>query len=169
MLDWTTGTVRWNTAHSLIEKVMIRAHYFKIKRLACQTTRHHILEKKKSRSPLFVDRISPTSAPSSKGRQKSAPAICTIGKRNLIELLIVSCYYNLRQHILFASYMDIFFGVENTPLYPRNIPDVATFQMNARGSAVNDNDHVIIYENTGKFGFFLGARAWWMFKVCEAT
>lgn len=90
MLDWTTGTGRWNTAHSLIEKVMIRAHYFKIKRLVCQTTHHHILEKKKSRSPLFVDRISPTSAPSSKGRQKSASALCTIGKRNLIELLILS-------------------------------------------------------------------------------
>ena len=57
--------------------------------------------------------------------------------------------------------MDIFFGVD--------IPDAATFQMNARGNAVNDNDHVIIDENTGKFGFFLGARAWWMFKVCEET
>lgn len=72
---------------------------------------------------------------------------------------------NFRKHIIGASYMDVFFGVETTPLYPRNIPDEATFQMNARGSAVNDNNHVIIYENTGKFGFFLGARAWWMFKV----
>jgi len=70
-----------------------------------------------------------------------------------------------KQHIIGASYMDVFLGVETTPLYPRNIPDEATFQMNARGSAVNDNNHVIIYENTGKFGFFLGARAWWMFKL----
>ena len=70
-----------------------------------------------------------------------------------------------RQHIVHASYMDIFSGVEISPLYSRNIPDEATFQMNARGSALNSNDHVVVYENTGKFGFFLGARAWWMFKV----
>ena len=61
--------------------------------------------------------------------------------------------------------MNIFRGVEIQPLYPRNIPDEATFELNARGSAVNSSDHVIIYENTGKFGFFLGARAWWLFKV----
>ena len=61
--------------------------------------------------------------------------------------------------------MDMFRGVENTPLYPRNIPDVATFQMNARGSAVNKDDHVVVYDNTGNFGFFMGGRAWWMFKV----
>lgn len=30
---------------------------------------------------------------------------------------------------------------------------------------MDSSDHVIIYENTGKFGFFLGARAWWLFKV----
>ena len=65
-----------------------------------------------------------------------------------------------------ASHMDIFFLVENKPLYPRNIPDPPSFQINARGSAVNSNDHVVIYENTGKYGFFLGARTWWMFKVC---
>lgn len=70
-----------------------------------------------------------------------------------------------KQHIVHASYMDIFSGVEISPLYPRNIPDEATFQMNARGSALNSNDHVVVYENTGKFGFFLGARAWWMFKL----
>lgn len=70
-----------------------------------------------------------------------------------------------KQHIIHASHMDIFLGVENTPVYIRNIPDEATFQLNARGSAVNNNDHVVIYENTGKFGFFLGARAWWMFKL----
>ena len=72
---------------------------------------------------------------------------------------------SFRKHIIHASYMDMFFGVENTPLYPRNIPDVSTFQINARGSAVNSSDHVVIYENTGRFGYFMGARAWWMFKV----
>ena len=61
--------------------------------------------------------------------------------------------------------MDVFLGVETQPLYPRNIPDEAIFELIARGSAVNSSDHVIIYENTGKFGFFLGARAWWLFKV----
>lgn len=66
-----------------------------------------------------------------------------------------------------ASYMDMFLGVQNTPLLPRNIPDVPTFQMNARGSAVNNSNHVVIYENVpGFFGYFMGARAWWMFKVC---
>ena len=72
---------------------------------------------------------------------------------------------SFRKHTIGASYMDMFFGVENTPLYPRNIPDVSTFQINARGSAVNKGDHVVIYENTGMFGYFMGARAWWMFKV----
>ena len=61
--------------------------------------------------------------------------------------------------------MDVFLGVETQPLYPRNIPDEAIFELIARGSAVDSSDHVIIYENTGKFGFFLGARAWWLFKV----
>ena len=70
-----------------------------------------------------------------------------------------------RRHIISASYMDIFFGVENTPTYPRNIPNVEMFEMNVRGSAVNNRDHVVIYENTGRYGFFLGARTWWMFKV----
>lgn len=71
----------------------------------------------------------------------------------------------LREHLMDASQMDIFYGVENTSLYPRNIPDAPTFQMNARGSAVNNDNHVVIYEKTGKFGFFTGARAWWLFKV----
>lgn len=71
----------------------------------------------------------------------------------------------LRKHLMYASQMDIFYGVENTSLYPRNIPDAPTFQMNARGSAVNNDNHVVIYEKTGKFGFFTGARAWWLFKV----
>ena len=62
--------------------------------------------------------------------------------------------------------MDMFKGVEFTPLYPRNIADVPTFEANAKGSAVNNSDHVAIYENTGRFGYFMGARAWWMFKVC---
>ncbi|KAL9950323.1 hypothetical protein ACROYT_G042807 [Oculina patagonica] len=70
-----------------------------------------------------------------------------------------------KQHIMSASYMDMFLGVEFTPLYPRNIPDAPTFQMNARGSAVNNSDHVVIYENTGMFGYFMGGRAWWMFKL----
>ena len=61
--------------------------------------------------------------------------------------------------------MDIFFGVENTHTYPRNIPNVEMLEMNVRGSAVNNRDHVVIYENTGRYGFFLGARTWWMFKV----
>ncbi|CAH3144325.1 unnamed protein product [Porites lobata] len=69
------------------------------------------------------------------------------------------------RHIISASYMDIFFGVENTPTYPRNIPNVEMFEMNVRGSAVNNRDHVVIYENTGRYGFFLGARTWWMFKL----
>lgn len=73
--------------------------------------------------------------------------------------------YFLKQHIANASYMDLFRGVENTPLYPRNIPDVATFQMNARACGVNSKDHVVIYDNTGKFGFLMGGRAWWMFKL----
>lgn len=73
---------------------------------------------------------------------------------------------NFRKHITTATYMNMFAGVENTPLYPRNIPNEATFQTNARGSAVNSNDHVVIYENTGMFGYFMGARTWWMFKVC---
>lgn len=70
-----------------------------------------------------------------------------------------------KKHLMHASQMDIFFGVENTPLYPGNIPDAPTFQMNARGSAVNSTDHVVVYENTGKFGFLAGARAWWLFKL----
>ncbi|KAJ7388900.1 hypothetical protein OS493_035047 [Desmophyllum pertusum] len=71
-----------------------------------------------------------------------------------------------KQHIMHASYMDMFLGVQNTPLLPRNIPDVPTFQMNARGSAVNNSNHVVIYENVpGFFGYFMGARAWWMFKL----
>ncbi|KAJ7388901.1 hypothetical protein OS493_035048 [Desmophyllum pertusum] len=74
-----------------------------------------------------------------------------------------------KQHIMHASYMDMFFGVENTALLPRNIPDATTFQMNARGSAVNNGDHVVIYENVGRFGFSMGARAWWTFKEGDFT
>ncbi|CAH3144327.1 unnamed protein product [Porites lobata] len=68
-----------------------------------------------------------------------------------------------KEHISTATYMDMFKGVENTPLYPRNIPDAATFQTNARGSAVNNSDHVIVYEDI--FGNFMAGRAWWMFKL----
>ena len=75
-------------------------------------------------------------------------------------------YCDFRKHIITATYIDMFAGVENTPLYPRNIPDAPTFQANARGSAVNNSDHVVIYENTGMYGYFMGARSWWMFKVC---
>ena len=74
-------------------------------------------------------------------------------------------FLTCRQHISHATYMDLFKGVQFTPLYPRNIPDVPTFEANAKGSAVNNNDQVVIYENTGMFGYFMGGRAWWMFKV----
>ena len=77
----------------------------------------------------------------------------------------VSWHVSCRRHIVGASFLDLFRGVKNTPLHPRNVPDISEFEMNIRGSAVNEDDHVVIYESTGHCGFLTGARAWWMFKV----
>lgn len=59
--------------------------------------------------------------------------------------------------------MNVFKGVEFTPLYPRNVADLPTFEANAKGCALNNSDHVVIYDiNTTNF---MAGRAWWMFKV----
>ena len=70
-----------------------------------------------------------------------------------------------QKHIMGASFFDLMFGVTNTPVYPRNLPTPETFELNVRGSAVNRDSHVVLYDATGKCGYFVAARVWWMFKL----
>lgn len=67
-------------------------------------------------------------------------------------------------------YFNAFQGVELSPIYPRKLADAATFEINARGSGVDNDSHVILYDGCeGRNGFFLGGRVWIMFKVTIIT
>ena len=59
--------------------------------------------------------------------------------------------------------------VQNTELFPRNLPDPECFQDQAASVGINDDSHVVLYDNTPFCGYFVGGRAWWMFKVCNTT
>ena len=70
-----------------------------------------------------------------------------------------------KKHIMNASFFDLMFGVQNSKVYPRNLPSQRMFEINVRGSAVNTDSHVVLYDATGKCGFFTAGRVWWMFKL----
>ena len=55
---------------------------------------------------------------------------------------------------------------DHSPLYPRNIPAAADFEARARSVGVNNDSHLVLYDQcpSGN-GFFIGGRAWWTFKV----
>lgn len=55
--------------------------------------------------------------------------------------------------------------VQNTELFPRNLPDPEAFQLQARSLGVSNDSHVVVYDNTPFCGYFVGGRAWWMFKL----
>ena len=72
----------------------------------------------------------------------------------------------LRKHIEGARFFDVFQGATNTPTHNRNIPPVEAFEKQAQEVGVKQDSHVIVYDSIpGKFGLFLGSRAWWMFRV----
>ena len=77
---------------------------------------------------------------------------------------------NSRRHIPGAVHFNAFQGVELSPVYPRKLADTGTFQMNVRGSGVDNDTHVIICDGCeGHNGFYMGPRVWLMFKVCHNT
>lgn len=71
----------------------------------------------------------------------------------------------LKAHIPGAVHFNIFEGVQQTEIFPRNVASPEVFQANARAAGVNDGSHVIVYDNTGQGGYFLGSRAWWLFTL----
>ncbi|XP_013420773.1 thiosulfate sulfurtransferase [Lingula anatina] len=74
-------------------------------------------------------------------------------------------YY--KEHIPGSLYFDLMYGVENTPHFPRNLPSAEAFQEQARILGIDDDTHVIVYDNNvgGKHGFYVACRVWWMFKI----
>jgi len=77
----------------------------------------------------------------------------------------MSTFY--RKHIPGAQKFDIMKDVQNTELFPRNVPDPESFQCQAKQVGVNNGSHVVVYDNTPFCGYFVGSRAWWLFKVNE--
>ncbi|KAK2151069.1 hypothetical protein LSH36_376g00005 [Paralvinella palmiformis] len=93
-------------------------------------------------------------------------------KQSDIVVLDVTWYSNkdaaqdfLQKHIPGAQYFNIMHDVEISDLFPRNLPDPESFQRQVRSIGVNSNSHVVVYDNTPFCGYFVGARAWWMFKL----
>ena len=60
---------------------------------------------------------------------------------------------------------DLMSGVINTDMHPRNFPSPDSFQAHVRDLGVNQDSHVVVYDTTGRGGFFIGSRSWWNFKV----
>ncbi|XP_013401427.1 thiosulfate sulfurtransferase-like [Lingula anatina] len=70
-----------------------------------------------------------------------------------------------RSHIPGALFFELMKDVENTPLFPRNLPPPEKFQEQVRSLGIDNDTHVVLYDNIpGKNGFFIGGRAFWMFK-----
>ncbi len=75
-----------------------------------------------------------------------------------------------RKHIAGARFFDVFQGATHTATHARNIPPEGEFEAHARDVGVKSDSHVIVYDSVpGKFGLFLGSRAWWMFRVSEPS
>lgn len=70
-----------------------------------------------------------------------------------------------QKHIVKAKYFDMTFGVKNSEKEPPTLPTPETFEVNARRLAVNNDSHIVLYDATGKCGFFVAATVWWMFKL----
>lgn len=68
-------------------------------------------------------------------------------------------------HIPGASYFSITHKVTNTDDYPSNIASTEDFQEYARSLGVNNDSHVVVYDNSGDGGFYFGGRAWYLFKL----
>lgn len=68
-------------------------------------------------------------------------------------------------HIPGAVYLKVMDESQFSVQYPRNLPDINTFQQNVRECGISSDDHVILYSNSDMNGFFISGRAWWTFKV----
>ncbi|CAH1782839.1 unnamed protein product [Owenia fusiformis] len=72
--------------------------------------------------------------------------------------------YDLK-HIPGSQHFDIMHKVENTEMFPRNFPSATDFENYAQSLGINTEDHVIVYGTfPGKNGYFIGGRAWLLFK-----
>ena len=80
---------------------------------------------------------------------------------------LMSICFLFRKHIPGACFFNIMEGVTHTEYLSRNIPEEYKFEVQARRLGITPDSHVIVYDACpGKAGFFIGGRAWWMFRVC---
>lgn len=69
-----------------------------------------------------------------------------------------------RAHIPGAQFVDVLSNAHSA-LFPRNIPDAAALQEQLRVAGVNRNSRIIVYDNAGQAGFFIGSRAAWTLRL----
>lgn len=89
-----------------------------------------------------------------------------LGYQTLRFLTLYSILFFCRRHIPGAVHFNLFQFVDLTPEDPRKLADADTFELNARGSGVDDDSHVILCDGCDdRYGFFTGPRVLFMFKV----
>ena len=81
-----------------------------------------------------------------------------------LEIRLHLSFIYSRSHIPGTQYVDVLSNAHST-LFPRNIPDATPLQEQLRAAGVNGNSRIVVYDQAGQAGFFIGSRAAWTLKV----
>ena len=69
------------------------------------------------------------------------------------------------QHIPGAQFFDIDANSDQSSPYEHMLPPPAQFEESAGKLGINNDTHVIVYDNNTNFGVFSAQRVWWTFRV----
>lgn len=71
----------------------------------------------------------------------------------------------LERHIEGAVRFDIDVVADKTTTLPHMLPSAEQFAEQVGKMGINNDTHVVVYDNNEKFGLYSAGRVWWMFKV----
>ena len=70
-----------------------------------------------------------------------------------------------KDHIPGAQFFDISECLDKESRYEHMLPSEEQFADYVSKLGINNNTHVIVYDNNPNFGLFSAQRVWWMFRV----
>ena len=121
--------------------------------------------------------------PTSTGNLERAPALVSVQwlyeklEANTPNLRILDCSWHLpfarrdakteyhRGHIPGSSFFDIDECSDKESPYEHTLPKAEIFENYVGKMGINNQSHVVVYDNNANFGMFSAQRVWWTFRV----